>query len=616
MQTKFLFLIFLVTSIVLSAPGLAGQETRTTSNTSVGPGSAGKFNGLCYSGYRDTENPDNDIHPSIEELSQDMSLISVLTQSIRTYGTNSTLEKIPALSQKAGVDCYPGAWISQFTCENEKQTDNLIKISKLALTNVKGLNVGCEVLLRNDITEQELIGYINKVKSQTSLPVSTSEIWNTWLEHPNLAAAVDVIYVHIYPFWDGIPIDNAANYLLEKYSLLKSAYPGKPIVIGETGWPSDGKPRGSAVPGDANQRKYINDFLAVASQNNIQYFIFEIFDEKWKVESTYDIGQHWGFYNTDGALKPHMADLIPEAAQAGLSRTSRSIPAKNATLPLFLYSDGCDSTHGFTPSGWMGELATIFQNDSIYNNAKDIIDISSADNPHSEKSCIRISYKPSLNNWGGFYWQFPVNNWGIYPGYAIDKSKKVKLSFWARGMKGGEKAEFMTGGILDSSLPYHDSYSSMTTGIIVLSSEWQKYTINLANKDLSNVIGGFCWVTNYQQNPSGSTVFLDDIVFEEDTSIGIMDPLNLVIEDFYLEQNYPNPFTSSTKIEFTTRLKAFVSLKIYDSTGKEIITLANEDLPAGTYIQEWSAENQSGNIFFCRLQVGKYSQVKKLLISK
>ncbi len=517
MKTKSkLFILFVILQVfqftVLSNVAAQSYSGNNILNKTII--SSEKFKGLCYSPYRDNENPDYDIHPSVEEIVEDLTLVKNLTLAVRTYGVTDNLEQIPLLCQQNGIDCYPGAWISKNECENERQTDSLIKIANSGLSYVKGLNVGSEVLLRNDITEQQLIEYINKVKSQTNLPVSTSEIWSTWLEHPKLAEAVDTIYAHIYPFWDGIPIENAANYLLEKWNALRSKYPNKTIILGETGWPSSGKNRGNAVPSAINQKTYLSDFLSVASKNNIGYFIFEIFDEKWKIESVYEIGEHWGIYNSNGSLKLELTELVPEQARTGLARVSRVITSKNAELPLYVYSDRCDARNGFCPSGWMGELATIFENDSTYKDPKQIIDESCNDNPHSGNSCIKISYKPAPGNWGGIYWQFPINNWGNYPGYSFDKTAKVILSFWARGKYGGEKGEFKTGGIYDPNFPYLDSYGSKTTGVVRLETAWKKYSFDLTDQDLSMVIGGFCWVTNDTQNPIGCTIYLDDIVFE------------------------------------------------------------------------------------------------------
>ncbi|MEM2878241.1 MAG: PKD domain-containing protein [Candidatus Hadarchaeales archaeon] len=156
----------------------------------------------------------------------------------------------------------------------------------------------------------------------------------------------------------------------------------------------------------------------------------------------------------------------------------------------------------FIPSGWMGVIGDIQY------------DPSSTDNPHSGDTCIKIVYTPSGTSvWSGIYWQYPEGNWGDYAGQ--DLTGTTKLTFWARGKNGGEKAEFKVGGIRETGKEYSDSiYPAVSTGVIVLSDNWRQYTINLSGKDLSNVIGGFCWVTNSTSNPGGATIYLDDIFYE------------------------------------------------------------------------------------------------------
>ena len=156
----------------------------------------------------------------------------------------------------------------------------------------------------------------------------------------------------------------------------------------------------------------------------------------------------------------------------------------------------------FSPSGKMGDI--------------DAITITSwTGNPHSRLTCIKLIYSPKFDDsarskWAGIYWQYPANNWGDNPkGYNLTGAKN--LTFWARGDRGGEMAEFKVGGITGQ---YPDSIEiPLTTGVIVLSENWTKYTIDLTGQNLSHVIGGFCWVTNEDQNPVGSTIYLDDIYY-------------------------------------------------------------------------------------------------------
>lgn len=155
----------------------------------------------------------------------------------------------------------------------------------------------------------------------------------------------------------------------------------------------------------------------------------------------------------------------------------------------------------FIPSGYMGDYEDI------------ILDNKYKMNVHSGNSCIKIQYlgnKTQNRGWAGIYWQYPENNWGDKNGKNL--SGAVRLIFWARGEIGTEVAEFKTGGIEGK---VSDSMGGpYSTGKLTLSNEWKEYSIDLNGRDLNNVIGAFCWVTSFDDNPNGCTIYLDDMYFE------------------------------------------------------------------------------------------------------
>ncbi|MFH2055635.1 MAG: glycosyl hydrolase family 17 protein, partial [bacterium] len=497
----------------INEPPLPEAENRGNAGLNVE-----KFSGMCYGPHRDNENPDCGIQPTPDEIAEDLLFISSLTNAIRTYSAADNLEQIPVLCEQQGVDCYPCAWLSTYPCENEKQVSGLIEIAELELEHVKALIVGNEVLLRDDLSEAELIAYVNRVKEVTDLPVGSAETWSHWLGHPQLAEAVDLIFVHIYGYWDGVSIDDAADYAFEKWNEVREAYPDKRIVIGETGWPSAGETRGEAIPTAENQAQYLSDFVAMANSHGIEYFYFEIFDEKWKSgQNEGQTGAHWGLYESTGSIKPLLIDLVPDAAQGGLERPARVVAPKKAGLPLYVYTDACDPRNAFYPSGWMGALEDFGQGDSLPADPTDVIDIYCQDNPHSGETCIRLTYDPPFGQWAGIYWQYPVNNWGYYPGYdlsdSVDADATVRLRFYARGQHGGEEIEFKSGGI--TGFEYEDSYGPLvlgTFGYAFLTDDWQQYEIELSGQDLSMVIGGFAWIVHCYYFSPVDTIYLDDIV--------------------------------------------------------------------------------------------------------
>jgi len=174
------------------------------------------------------------------------------------------------------------------------------------------------------------------------------------------------------------------------------------------------------------------------------------------------------------------------------------------TFPFYVYADSSSLDNHFIPSGWMP--ATSARDLRLNTNWKNYA--------FSGDSCIRIEYKnESGTRWAGIYWQQPANNWGTIPNAGYNLQGATKLTFWARGDKGGETInEFKAGGI--SSGEYIDS-DSASIGPIKLTNEWTKYEIDLTGKDLSYIIGGFCWATNIDVNdPEGIVFYLDEIAYE------------------------------------------------------------------------------------------------------
>ena len=166
-----------------------------------------------------------------------------------------------------------------------------------------------------------------------------------------------------------------------------------------------------------------------------------------------------------------------------------------------VYSDASAPDNHFDPSGWMGDVQDIKVSQEY------------TQNPHSGGTCIQIGYsakKSQGSGWAGVYWQNPSNNWGTRPGgYDLTGAKKV--TFWAKGEKGGERIEeFKVGGIANE---YPDS-DVIGIGPVVLTAEWQQYSIDLEGKDLSSISGGFCWVANADSNTQGFAFYLDDIKYE------------------------------------------------------------------------------------------------------
>lgn len=179
----------------------------------------------------------------------------------------------------------------------------------------------------------------------------------------------------------------------------------------------------------------------------------------------------------------------------------RKKAGKPSFKEFYVYKNaGYDGNH-FTPTGWMGDI------EDMKFTTKSFI------KPKEGMSCIKIDYSANKSRgagWAGVYWQEPANNWGVEK-KGFDLTGAKKLIFYARGERGGEVVDaFKVGGITGT---YPDS-SESSIGPIMLTKKWEKYTIDLKNKDLSHIIGGFMFVLSAESNPDGMILYIDDIKFE------------------------------------------------------------------------------------------------------
>lgn len=97
---------------------------------------------------------------------------------------------------------------------------------------------------------------------------------------------------------------------------------------------------------------------------------------------------------------------------------------------------------------------------------------------------------------------------------------------------------------------------------------------------------------------------------------GISSNGNEIPEKFNLSQNYPNPFNPVTNISFSLPKSGFVSLKVFDVMGREVASLVNKDVTAGSYTVDFDASRLSSGVYFYRLTSGEFSDTKKLMLIK
>jgi exo-beta-1,3-glucanase (GH17 family)/cellulose synthase/poly-beta-1,6-N-acetylglucosamine synthase-like glycosyltransferase len=242
------------------------------------------------------------------QIRSDLAVVAPYTRAIRTYSVSKGLELVPELASEFGLHVMLGVWIDNSEADNEREMETAIALAKRH-RNIDSIIVGNETLYRSSVLKRgpsvaELIAKIQRVKREVSVPVTTAEVWNIWLEHPELASAVDYLAVHILPYWEGIPSSAAVDHAARIYERLRQAYPGKRIVIAEFGWPSAGLNRRAAVPDPVAQAHVIRDFVARADAMGIDYSIVEAFDQPWKTFEG-SVGGYWGMF--DAQRRPKFA---------------------------------------------------------------------------------------------------------------------------------------------------------------------------------------------------------------------------------------------------------------------------------------------------------------------
>ncbi|MFG1344691.1 glycosyltransferase [Xanthobacter autotrophicus DSM 431] len=277
------------------------------------PNITDRFQSLSFAPFSRSMSPEGNAPTNASQIRSDINVVSPYTRAVRTYSSTNGKELIAPIAAEQGIKVTAGAWLNRDVDRdtgeviekaregNQRELAGVIDVARQN-RNVQAVVVGNETLLRDDMKDEELADLIRSVKRQVNVPVTTGEIWNTWLDHPKVAAASDFILAHILPYWEDIPADQVVDYTINAYNRLRAAYPGKRIVVGEFGWPSHGYNRGASVPDPIEQAKIIRDFVSRADALGIEYNIIEAFDLPRK-QNEGSVGQYWGVFNADRQLK-------------------------------------------------------------------------------------------------------------------------------------------------------------------------------------------------------------------------------------------------------------------------------------------------------------------------
>jgi exo-beta-1,3-glucanase (GH17 family) len=256
--------------------------------------------GLCFSPYLEGQSPGQQIAP--EQIRARLEIIRPHTRWIRSFSCTDGHEHTPRIAHELGIKTLVGAWLGTDRAINEREIQGVIDVARAGHADI--VAVGNEVLLREDLSEDELLAQIERVKAALpGVPVGYVDAYYLFEKHPRISAACDVVLTNCYPFWDGCPREEAIAYMQNMMRRTQAVAAGKRVIVSETGWPDQGSAFHGAQPSTQGAMRYFVDTQHWARADGIEVFYFAAFDEAWKVGAEGDVGAYWGLWDKDGAPK-------------------------------------------------------------------------------------------------------------------------------------------------------------------------------------------------------------------------------------------------------------------------------------------------------------------------
>ena len=259
------------------------------------------MHGLCFSLYEDGQKPGDII--SEEQVRRRMKIIAPYTKWVRSFSCTEGNEFIPRIAREYGIKTLVGAWLGDDPEVNEREIEGLIQLANEGFVDIAA--VGNEVMYRKDLTEDELLDFIHRVKTAipATIPVSYVDAYYEFTIKPRITAACDLILTNCYPYWEGCNLDYSLGHMKQMYHQALHAGNGKKVIITETGWPSQGESFKDSHPSRDNAIKYFINSQLWSQQENIDIFYFSSFDESWKVGAEGEVGAYWGIWDKNEKLK-------------------------------------------------------------------------------------------------------------------------------------------------------------------------------------------------------------------------------------------------------------------------------------------------------------------------
>lgn len=259
------------------------------------------MHGICFSLYEDGQKPGDII--TEEQVRRRMKIIAPYTKWVRSFSCTEGNEFIPIIAREYGIKTLVGAWLGDNPEVNEKEIEGLIKLANKGYVDIAA--VGNEVMYRKDLSEDELLTFIDKVRNEipTTIPVGYVDAYYEFTIKPRITEACDVILTNCYPFWEGSNMDYSLAHMKSMFHQARSVANGKKIIITETGWPSKGESFKDSHPSEDNAKKYFINSQLWSKEEDIDIFYFSSFDESWKVGAEGEVGAYWGIWDKNEQLK-------------------------------------------------------------------------------------------------------------------------------------------------------------------------------------------------------------------------------------------------------------------------------------------------------------------------
>ena len=259
-----------------------------------------KIHGISFSPYIEGQGPGTILGET--QIRERLAVIQPYVNWVRSFSCTEGHELVPAIAAENGLKTMVGVWLDENRQHNEVELANAIEIAKAGHANI--LAIGNEVLLRGELSEDELIDYINRARQAVpDVPVGYVDAYFEFVDHPRVTEACDVLLANCYPFWEGCPAEHALLYMKEMYRRVANVANGRKVIVSETGWPNIGSATDGAVPSFENAIKNFVDTYRWAEEDDIEIFYFSSFDETWKIDKEGDVGAYWGLWDRDGNSK-------------------------------------------------------------------------------------------------------------------------------------------------------------------------------------------------------------------------------------------------------------------------------------------------------------------------